>query len=254
MSTQTGDRIIVALDNMEPHKARETVEKIGSKVSGFKANDLMDSPSTLEMVVNGKLKIDFADAKFHDTPGTVKNRVIRLLQCFGDHNERFPKFLTVHASGGIPMMTAALEAADEVTRGNTQILGITVLTSIGEEECQLTFGCSIKAAVLKFSRWACGAGLEAIVCSGMELKFLAGFADLKGLDKVTPAIRPKWFLELRGQSVDRVMTPGDAIKAGATQLVMGSPITQFEGGPEEAIERTLEEIEAALREPAATAA
>ncbi|MBU1015272.1 orotidine 5'-phosphate decarboxylase, partial [Patescibacteria group bacterium] len=112
-----------------------------------------------------------------------------------------------------------------------------------EEECQAIFTCSTKAGVLRFARMAQLAGIGGLVSSPQEAEMLAAKKELV-LESNTPGIRPEWTL-VAGDDQRRIMTPGNAIKAGARRIVVGRPITQADN-PREAVERTLEEIKAAL--------
>ena len=221
--------IIVALDGLTFGGALELAEKLSGTGVLFKANDLLDDPGPAiikDLAVSGGV---MADPKFHDIPNTVGNRVKKLAVLS-------PKFITVHASGGVPMMRAAVENC-----GDSQILAVTVLTSLSEDECNLIFGAPVKAKVLQFARDAVLAGVHGMVCSPKELEFLSKFPELAGLIKVTPGIRPVWHLGTEDQA--RVTTPADAVKMGANYLVIGRPIVKAED-PAEAVRKTQEEISA----------
>jgi len=229
--------IIVALDGMEPADAVNMAEKLSPHVWGFKGNDLLDTRNGLAVMksISDTGTGVFADTKYHDIPNTVMNRIGNLC------GEFLPNLLTVHASGGIPMMQAAFSASG----WRIKVLAVTVLTSLGEEQCNLTFGAPVKAKVLRFARNAVLAEMDGIVCSAKELEFLAGFYELENqtdLIKVCPGIRPLWFQELGDQK--RVMTPAEAIRLGADYLVMGRPILMADD-PVGAAKRTMEEIQAA---------
>jgi len=125
------------------------------------------------------------------------------------------------------------------------VLGVTVLTSLNEEECQAIFTCSTKAGVLRFARMAQLAGLDGLISSAQEAEMLKKRVELV-LRANTPGIRPSWSIIDKDDQA-RVMTPAKAIKAGAKRLVIGRPIITAKD-PKEAILRTLEEIEQALEE------
>lgn len=181
----------------------------------------------------------FADLKLNDIPATMK---IDAAMLAGYR----PDFLTVMCSAGIEGMRVVQQAVGHIT----QVLGVTVLTSLDEEECQAIFSCSTKAGVLRFARMAQLAGLPGLILSPQEAEMLAERKELM-LSLSTPGIRPIWSL-VPGDDQQRVMTPAKAILAGATRLVIGRPITQAEN-PHEAVVRTLEEITAALAEKEARA-
>lgn len=225
-------KIIIALDDMADEAAFVLAGKLAGVNVLFKADDLLDSELGAKRVIE-RLGIGevMADPKLHDIPKTVGNRTKRFA-AYG------PKFLTVHASGGIEMIRAAVE-----NRGATDILAVTVLTSLNEEECTLNLGGPVKAKALLYARNALIAGAQGIVCSAQELEFFSKFPELKNLIKVTPGIRPVWHLDPKDDQ-KRIMTPEKAVKLGADYLVIGRPITKA-ADPVEALEKTIKEIETA---------
>jgi orotidine-5'-phosphate decarboxylase len=240
--------IIVALDGMEMEQAIETAQKLKDHVWGFKANDLLDRLNSIDgdgnheignIVECGKL---FADPKYHDIPNTVGNRVKALIGALKNisFGRTVPGFITVHASGGPEMIKAAVEAAKKASGGRTKILVVTVLTSLNEEDCNLTYGAPVKAKVLQFSRWAVAARAHGIVCSGNELGFLSRYPELKRLIRMVPGIRPNWYSAAGDQK--RVIGPHEAIRLGADYLVMGRAITE-DLDPVGAVKKTMMEIQ-----------
>lgn len=219
---------------MSVKKALEVAKELSDAVWGFKANDLLDERN----VVIDKRPVDileelksfggvFADPKYHDIPNTVANRVAKMAKAK-------PYFITVHASGGVKMLRAAVDNA-----GESKILAVTVLTSLNEEDTHLALGAPVKAKVLEYARYAVLAGVHGIVCSAKELEFLSKYKELDSLIKVTPGIRPLWYQPADDQK--RTMTPAEAIELGADYLVIGRPILK-DDVPDYAVERTLEEI------------
>ena len=182
----------------------------------------------------------FADLKLIDIPNTMGTDGEMLA-------EVKPEILTVMCCAGIEGMNAI----QKVLAGTTEILGVTVLTSLNEEECQAIFTCSTKAGVLKFARMAQLAGLGGLILSPKEIDVLSNRFELT-LSLNTPGMRPEWsFVE--GDDQARVLTPLQAIKNGAQRIVMGRPITGagpndkgLPQSPEEAVQRTLEEIRTGL--------
>ena len=178
----------------------------------------------------------FADIKLIDIPNTMRTDAEMLA-------EFRPDILTLMCCAGIDGMIAVQQVLGDVT----EILGVTVLTSLDEEECQAIFVCSSKAGVLKFARMAQLAKLGGLILSPQEVEMLQGHSEIS-LSLNTPGVRPKWSL-VKGDDQSRVMTPQHAIEAGATKIVMGRPITKAgpnnEGlpqSPREAVEWTLAEI------------
>jgi orotidine-5'-phosphate decarboxylase len=174
----------------------------------------------------------FADLKLVDIPSTMKTDAT-LLATYP------PEMLTVMCCAGIDGMHAV-----QSTLADTKVLGVTVLTSLNEEECQAIFTCSTEAGVLRFARMAKLAGLGELILSPKEVEVVKDRFEL-GLGLNTPGIRPEWSL-VEGDDQSRVLTPAQAIKNGATRIVIGRPIIQAEN-PREAAQRTLEEIQQGLK-------
>ena len=152
----------------------------------------------------------FLDLKLHDIPNTVAGAVRSLAPLA-------PAILTVHAAGGHAMLAAARAAAPAATK----VVAVTVLTSLDDADlidAGVADGTAAQAA--RLARMARGAGLDGIVCSPHEVAALrAQWPD--GL-LVVPGVRPA------GSDADdqkRVMTPAQALAAGAGVLVIGRPIT-----------------------------
>ena len=182
----------------------------------------------------------FADLKLIDIPNTMATDAEMLL-------EVNPEILTVMSCAGIDGMNAV----QKVLGQTTEVLGVTVLTSLNEEECQSIFTCSTKAGVLKFARMAQLAGLGGLILSPKEVGILNNRRELT-LSLNTPGIRPKWSL-VEGDDQSRVLTPERAIANGAERIVMGRPITKanqnvkgLPQNPKEAVLFTLDEIQTGL--------
>ena len=227
-------RIIVALDDLSVNDALSLAEKLSGEDVVFKANDLLDDEGPEIMRTLSVYGGVMADPKFHDIPNTVKNRIKK----YAIHG---PDFITVHASGGIAMMKAAVE-----NRGDSGILAVTVLTSLSEDDCKSIFGSSVKDKVLQLAKDAVSAGVQGIVCSPQELEFLSQFPEFENILKVTPGIRPFWHLG-KGDDQSRVTTPERAARKGADYIVIGRPIVKAED-PVEAVRKTKNEILSAFAE------
>lgn len=226
-------RIIVALDDMTVNEAVNLANKLSSTGVFFKVNDLLDDIMGLNIIDKlGQLGGVMDDPKIYDIPKTVANRVEK-------HARHNPRFITIHASSTIAMMKAAVGA-----KGNSRILGVTVLTSFSEEDCNILLGGPIKAKVLQYARNAVLAGLDGIVCSPNELEFLNKYSETHGLTKVTPGIRPADYDKKDDQV--RINTAHNAVLMGADYLVIGRPITQSPN-PVEAVIAIQEEINKALK-------
>ena len=175
----------------------------------------------------------FLDLKLHDIPHTVAMAVRAAAALNVD-------LLTIHLSGGAAMIRAAVAEAPETLR----LLGVTVLTSLDDAALQATgVPAEVKSQVLRLAQLGADNGLRGVVASPLETASLRRRfgADLK---IVTPGVRPDW---LPGGQDDqkRVMTPGQAIRAGADYLVIGRPISAAQN-PGEAARRIRDEIHANL--------
>ena len=226
-------KIIVALDGMSDEDALSLAEKLKGTGAILKANDLLDGPQGLGIIDTlSQYAGVMDDAKLYDIPNTEENRVKK-------HAAHNPLFITVHASGEIAMMRKAVQNS-----GNSKILAVSVLTTMNEEECHLTFGAPVKAKVLQFARNAVLAGVYGLVCSAKELAFLSGYPEVACLKKFTPGIRPIWHLDPKDDQ-SRVTTPADAVRMGADYIILGRPIVKAKD-PVEAVRLTQQEIDQAL--------
>lgn len=239
------DRIIVALDVSSLDKALELVGQLKDHVGLFKVGlELLTNdggPKVVKAIQKEGGKV-FYDGKFKDIPNTVAgaSRAVADLEVY---------MFNVHASGGIEMMKAAVDVLEkEKIDFGGMVLAVTVLTFLSEEDAQLIYGQPSKTKVVQFARYANIANIDGLICSPKELSVLAQYEEFKDLLKVIPGIRPKW-----AQKGDqkRVMTPGEAVLAGADYLVIGRPIRQPPkeiGNPVDAAKKIAEEIKQALEE------
>jgi orotidine-5'-phosphate decarboxylase len=231
------EKLIVALDVSSLEEAKSTIQNLAPYVSCFKVGlELLTNVGAPEVVEFVHLFAGqvFFDCKFNDIPNTVAGAA-KAVSTLG------VKMFDVHASAGIEAMKAAV-----TNKGDSLVLAITVLTSLDDNNSQLIFGAPAKAKVLQLARDAKLAGCDGIVCSPQELEILRKQSELDGLMMITPGIRPEW--AATGDQ-RRVMTPAEAIKAGATALVIGRPITRPEasiGTQAMAAQKILEEIKSAL--------
>lgn len=172
------------------------------------------------------------DPKFHDIANTVKGAMEQL-------GAISPALVTVHASNSL----GSLRAATEV-KGNSQVLGVTVLTDLDDEECVSLFRRLPRNQVLYLAGRLERTKVDGIVCSYWELKALKRDEKLQKLVTVIPAIRPLWYPRKKDDQA-RPIYPAQAIKAGADYLVIGRPITNplgVAGGPVEALDLIVDEI------------
>jgi orotidine-5'-phosphate decarboxylase len=208
-------RIYVALDTPDLERAQAIATRVRHHVGGVKLGleffAAHGQAGVREMAHLG-LPI-FLDLKLHDIPNTVAKAV----QALGRLE---PAILTVHAAGGRAMMEDAKAAAPPATR----VVAVTMLTSLDQEDLRATgVQGSAHDQVVRLATLAHEAGLDGIVCSGAEVA-AAKAAWPKGFF-VVPGVRPA-----NGQVGDqkRVVTPREALDAGASILVVGRPITPAE--------------------------
>ncbi len=229
------DRLIVALDVATAAEAQKIVDHVGRSATTFKVGKQLftaEGPAFVRKLVASGLKV-FLDLKFHDIPNTVA-AAVRSAAGLG------VSMLTVHASGGAKMLRAAADAAKEA-KTPPLVLAVTVLTSLGDADLQ-EIGTSGRAAdqVLRLAELARNNGCLGVVASPQEVRKLREMLGT-GFAIVTPGVRPAG-AEVGDQA--RIATPGDAIRNGATYLVVGRPITEAKD-PAKAAEAILKEIETA---------
>lgn len=254
------ERLIMALD-LEPQSALcepLSMPRAAIKELRLRATDIVKSVRDTGIIVkvNSLLRacgVDLiesfhelgvrvmADYKLVDIPHTLETdaKIIRLFK---------PELLTVMCCAGIEGIRSVQEFMPE-----TEVLGVTVLTSLGEEECQAIFTCSTKAGALRFAQMAQLGGLRGLISSAQELDLLTRRRELV-MSFNTPGIRPLWSVVIKDdQEKSRVMTPRKAILAGADRVVVGRPIIDAKPNsdgkpqsPNEAVAWILKEIEEAL--------
>ena len=178
----------------------------------------------------------FIDLKFHDIPNTVARDV-------GTMTKHGAQMINMHASGGLEMMQAARDSADDAAyKANIPrpiLLGVTILTSIVETDFQQNFGSErqLTKQVVYLAQLAKEAGLDGVVASPLEIEPIRKACG-DNFVIVTPGIRPKW-----AESGDqrRITTPAEAIQRGADYIVVGRPIIEADD-PLEATGMILDEM------------
>ncbi len=210
------DRIIVALDVDSPELAKEMVKRCESHTHYFKVGLQLFMASYFEVVdwiIDRGHKV-MLDLKFFDIPETVKLAV-------GQLNSRGVSLATIHGNDAI--IRAAME-----TRGDLQLLAVTVLTSFGEEDLRaMGMTQSVEDLVLFRARRALDLGCDGVVSSGLEAERLRKDLGNKLLI-VTPGIRPGANVNDGNDDQKRIITAGRAIATGADHVVVGRPITRAE--------------------------
>ena len=226
--------LIVALDVSSAAAARKIVAAVGDSASTYKVGMQLytaEGPQIVRELVASGRRI-FLDLKYHDIPSTVASAV-REAAKLG------VSMLTVHASGGSKMLRGAVEAAASVNP-ELMVLGVTVLTSMDEYDLEEAGARDkILDQVLRLADLAIRSGCQGIVTSARETAQVRSRLGHK-FAIVNPGIRPTG--ADRGDQ-SRVVTPAEAIAAGATHIVVGRPITEAANPAAEA-KKILQEMSA----------
>jgi len=210
------DRLIVALDVSSAEAAQKIIVAVGDSARIYKVGKQLFTaagPQIVRDLIAAGRKV-FLDLKFHDIPNTVASAVAEAAKLN-------VTMLTVHASGGGKMLRAAVEAASKADIP-PMILAVTVLTSMEDSDLP---GIGVRGTVvdqtLRLATLAIGNGCDGIVTSAQEVRELRSeLGDDFAI--VTPGVRPAG--SDKGDQA-RVVTPAEAIAAGATHIVIGRPIT-----------------------------
>lgn len=207
--------IVLAVDTPDLKTAVEWVKATQESVSVFKLGLEFfltfgsDGVKAIKDVTDSDI---FLDLKLHDIPHTVSGATKAIAHLA-------PKFLTVHASGGGAMIRAAVEAAPQ-----TYITGVTILTSLSEEDVQqIGFSANALTSAVGLANLASQSGARAIVCSPLEIAAIRTAVGSQPII-ITPGVRPADSTQSDDQV--RTMTPAAAIQIGASLVVIGRPITQ----------------------------
>ena len=211
-------RLIVALDfknfdEMSEFVARldpnSCVVKVGLQLFISEGNKVLDFLSSKGFEI-------FLDLKLHDIPNTVNKAIVEIAQ--------FNVLMTtIHLQGGMEMIAAANQA-----KGNTKILGVSLLTSLDESDTQMLYNNNFNSQFNNLINVAEKSEVDGIVCSSKELSLLSE----SNLIKVVPGIRNQNLLD----DQKRVMTSKVAYENGANFIVVGRPITQSKNIEEAIIE------------------
>lgn len=229
----SNSKVVIALDYDSEHNALEFVDKLDPSQCRLKVGKEMFTlfgPELVRKLVARHFDV-FLDLKFHDIPNTVAKSVAAAA-------ELGVWMVNVHASGGQRMMEAAKAALVPYGEKAPILIAVTVLTSMEQEDlAQMGGNISPAEQVSRLAALTKNSGLDGVVCSSQEAAMLK--AEL-GADfqLITPGIRPEG--SERGDQ-RRIMTPRQAVDAGADYLVIGRPITQAKSP-----KQVLEEINATL--------
>ena len=207
--------IILALDTKNLETAKTWIEATNGSIDIYKVGlefYLKFGAQGLKELGNAGDFSIFLDLKLHDIPNTVAAAVSSVV-------DLAPKFLTIHSSGGAAMIRAASDAAKDIS-----ITAVTILTSLSDADLlEIGFSDSSNLAAINLTKLAIRNGARSIVCSPFEAVQIRTVVG-PSVDIITPGVRPAGS-ELGDQK--RVMTPSDAISAGANFLVIGRPITDL---------------------------
>ena len=241
------DALLVALDVESADRALTLARELRGVAGGFKIGSRLftrEGPSLVRRFADDGLRV-FLDLKFHDIPNTVAQAVDAAVQTGA-------WMINVHAAGGPAMLQAAALAADEAAarhgRPAPVMIAVTVLTSMDDATLRLTgIERPVLQHVLALARMTQEARLGGVVASPQEA---AAIRSACGRDFVivTPGIRGAGAL-MDDQA--RTMGPADAVRTGATYIVVGRPII---GAPQPraAAEAIVDEIASAWRGTAST--
>lgn len=226
------ERLIVALDVSNAAAAQALVQRIGDAAGIYKVGLQLftaEGPSLVRELVHSGRQV-FLDLKLHDIPNTVSHAVKSAA-------DLGVQMLTVHASGGAAMLRAATEAAGP----RLNILAVTVLTSLTDEDMQETgVAGRVTDQALRMAVLAQNNGCKGIVSSPREALLIRKSLG-EGFSIVTPGIRPAGS---ESNDQQRIATPAQAIENGASHIVVGRPVTHAPD-PAKAAQAIISEMEQA---------
>jgi orotidine-5'-phosphate decarboxylase len=206
--------IILALDTNDLDTAKSWIEATNGSVEIYKVGLefylRFGAQGLRELSSAGSFSI-FLDLKLHDIPHTVGGAAKAIAHLK-------PVFLTVHASGGRAMISAAAEAVPDVA-----VTAVTILTSLADSDLfEIGYASPALESAVALAKMAVGSGAKALVCSPLETAAIRSAVGNEPII-ITPGVRP--LAEQGRDDQVRTMTPADAIAAGANFVVIGRPIT-----------------------------
>lgn len=216
------DKLIIALDVETAGEARELLAALRGRAGMFKVGSQLFTragPEFVREIVSGGARV-FLDLKFHDIPNTVaaaSREAVRL----------GVSIFNVHASGGGEMMRRAAEAAAETAAREglrrPHLIAVTVLTSADAATLAETGVAAASPAeqVVRLARLARECAMDGVVASPHEIALVREVATDQSFLVVTPGVRPA---RATRDDQKRVMTPGEAVRAGADYIVVGRAI------------------------------
>ena len=215
------DKLIVALDVDSADRAFDLFDALRDVVGMFKIGSQLFTaagPDIVRRIVTKGGRV-FLDLKFHDIPNTVAAAGVEATRLG-------VSIFNVHASGGAEMMKRTAEVVSETAKREglpkPRVIAVTLLTSLDDKRLkQIGIGGDARTVVPNLARAAATCGLDGVVASPHEIQLIRDAVTIPDFIIVTPGIRPD------SNATDdqrRVMTAGEAIRAGADYLVVGRPI------------------------------
>jgi orotidine-5'-phosphate decarboxylase len=240
---QAKDRIIIALDVDRADEARRIVRETNHVAGGFKVGLQLFAaagPEFVRELCDSGLRV-FLDLKFHDIPNTVAKAAIEAARLG-------VWMFNVHALGGNEMMRQAVYEVGEFCERESirrpKVIAVTILTSSSDDALnEIGIEGSVDAEVVRLALNTRSSRLDGVVASALEAELIRNECGA-GFTIVTPGVRPK---NASNFDQKRVMTPSDAIRAGADYLVVGRPITSAENMAA-AADEILKEISSTINE------
>jgi len=224
----TNKNIFVACDVSSQKEILDLLELIHEDISGIKIGlqyITQRSPKDIRELSKFKKPI-FYDGKFFD----IKNTLVESIKSLKDLNVNYA---TVHLLNGLDALEAANQAAKEI---NLNLLGVSVLTSFGDDDLEsLGFNNKVEDQVKKLIKIAMEAKLYGVICSPLEIKMIKEISPK--LKCFTPGIR----MDNTKDDQKRTMNANEAIKEGSDWLIIGRPITK--GNPKENIKNIIKSID-----------
>jgi orotidine-5'-phosphate decarboxylase len=233
------ERLLVALDVETGTRALELASALHGLAGGFKVGTrlfTLEGPGLVRELVSRGERV-FLDLKFHDIPNTVAQAVESAVQTGA-------WMINVHASGGVPMMQSAVKAGRETAQRLGQpaplLIAVTVLTSMNDEVLRdIGVQRPMLDQVVALAKMTRDAGMDGVVASPQETAQIRRACG-DGFLIVTPGIRGA-AAQARADDQTRTMGPADAVRAGASYIVVGRPIIAA-ADPRAAAEAIVEEL------------
>jgi orotidine-5'-phosphate decarboxylase len=232
------DRLVLALDVDNDNEALGLVNELKDSIGLFKVGHQLFTaygPDIVRRIINKGGRV-FLDLKYHDIPNTVAKASVEAVKLG-------VSIFNVHALGGLDMMKAAAEAtaatAEQQNVTTPLVLAVTILTSMDQVALrkELKITRSLQREVAHLARLAQRAGMHGVVASPQEIKMLR--KAVRGeFTILTPGVRPEWAAK---DDQKRIMTPGEAVAAGADYIVVGRPVLKA-ADRQAAVRKILEEI------------